>query len=282
MAARIAGAWRQTRVIMTSTTERTANVRGQQLRVRLDGREGAPWLMFSNSLATDLHLWDAQIESLATNWHILRYDYRGHGTSAASIDPICDVNVLADDLLGVIDSVGAERVCHVGVSMGSVAGAAAAIRMPEKFVSLVVCNSRLRSTESSASDLRRRAEIALRSGMQALVEPTLQKWFGRARLPFDGAPRKQVADMIANTRPTDFAAYSKGMGNYDLEDRLAALPVKVALLAGSDDGTIQDDFLALSNRHPKMRRTLIDGAGHLPNMQAPTDFNAALASLIRG
>jgi 3-oxoadipate enol-lactonase len=265
---------------MASTVERTANIRGQQLHIRLDGREGAPWLIFSNSLATDLHLWDSQIGPLANNWRILRYDYRGHGASAASIDPICDVNVLADDLLGVIDSIGATRVCHVGVSMGSVAGAAAAIRMREKFASLVVCNSRLRSTESSSADLRRRAEIALHSGMQELVEPTLQKWFGQARLPFDRPARQQVANMIASTRPTDFAAYAKGMGNYDLEDRMAALPVKLALLAGSDDGTIQDEFRALSVRHPKMRCILIEGAGHLPNIQVPTEFNAALAHLI--
>jgi pimeloyl-ACP methyl ester carboxylesterase len=116
--------------------------------------------------------------------------------------------------------------------------------------------------------------------MHALVEPTLQKWFGQARLPFAGAARKQVADMIANTRPIDFAAYARGMGNYDLEDRMAALPVDVALLAGSDDGTIQDEFLALSVRHPKMRCVLIDRAGHLPNIQAATEFNSALASLI--
>jgi 3-oxoadipate enol-lactonase len=265
---------------MAATREQTIELRGQPLRIRVDGRDGAPWLVFSNSLATDLHLWDPQIEALANDWHIVRYDFRGHGASAASIDPVCDTTVLANDLLGVIDAVGAVRVCHVGVSMGSVAGAAAAIQMPERFASLILCNSRLRSAESSSADLRRRADVALEHGMQALVEPTLRKWFGQARLPFDGAPRRQVAGMIAGTRPADFAAYASGMGHYDLEQRLADLPIPISLLAGSDDGTIQDDFLALSARHLTMRCVLIQGAGHLPNIQAPAEFNSALASLI--
>jgi 3-oxoadipate enol-lactonase len=265
---------------MTSQVERDVSIRGQQLHVRLDGREDAPWLVFSNSLATDLHLWDAQIEAFANDWRIFRYDYRGHGASAASIDPVCDVDVLANDLLGVIDLIGAKQVCHVGVSMGSVAGAAAAIRMPEKFSSLVVCNSRLRSTESSAADLKRRADIAFDSGMHALVEPTLQKWFGQAQLPLGPAARQQIADMIANTRPGDFAAYARGMGKYDLEEPMAALPISISLLAGSDDGTIQADFLALSVRHPKMRCISIRGAGHLPNIQAATEFNSVLAHII--
>src|SRR5262249_45735487 len=127
---------------------------------------------------------------------------------------------------------------------------------------------------------KRRGNIAAASGMQALVEPTLQKWFGQARLRFDGAERQKIAVMIAKTQPTGFAAYATGMANYDLEEGLAALPLRVSLLAGSDDGTIGDDFQALSLRHPKMQCILVHGAGHLPNIQAPMDFNAAIEKLL--
>ncbi len=260
--------------------ERSITVRGQQLRIALDGPAGAPWLVLSNSLATDLRLWDRQVAALADRWRILRYDFRGHGGSAPSVDPLCDVNILASDLLGLIDALGAGRVHHVGVSMGAVAGVAAALQSPDRFAGLVVCNSRLRSTQGSAADLERRAQRARRDGMAALVELTLQKWFGNARLPLPVDVRELVTDMIANTKAADFAAYALGMASYQLEDRIAELPMPMHLLAGGDDGTIGDEFQALSARHPKIGCVLLEGAGHLPNLHVSTEFNSVLARLI--
>jgi 3-oxoadipate enol-lactonase len=261
-------------------TGRLINLRGQQLYVVLDGRKDAPWLVFSNSLATDLHLWDRQIAAFADRWRILRYDYRGHGASAPSIASTCNINLLADDLLALLDALNATRVSHVGVSMGSVAGVAAALQMPEKFASLVICNSRLSSTENSGADLERRAQLALEQGMKALVEPTLKKWFGGSRSPLDNDARGQIAGMIANTRPADFVAYARGMASYQLEERLADLPMPISLLAGTDDSAIHESFLALSARHPKIKCALLDGAGHLPNIQVAPEFNAVLADLL--
>jgi 3-oxoadipate enol-lactonase len=265
---------------MTASAQRTINVRGQVLRVAVDGREGAPWLAFSNSLATDLHLWDPQVDALASDWRLLRYDFRGHGGSTPSIDLVCDINVLADDLLGVIEAVGAARVHHVGVSMGALAGVAAALRRPDRFASLIVCNSRLRSTAGSGSDLQSRAELAVDRGMAALVEPTLQKWFGAARLPFPSPARERIAGMIAATHSASFAAYAKGMRDYDLEKTIGDLMLPVDLLAGTDDGTVAQDFQAISAKHPNAKCVLIEGAGHLPNVQAAAEFNSALAKLI--
>jgi 3-oxoadipate enol-lactonase len=265
---------------MTASAQRTIDVRGQILRVAVDGRDGAPWLMFSNSLATDLHLWDPQVDALARDWQLLRYDFRGHGGSAPSIDPLCGLNVLADDLLAVIEAVGATRVHHVGVSMGALAGLAAAVRNSDRFTSLVVCNSRLRSTANSASDLEHRADLAREHGMAALVKPTLQKWFAGARLPFHGPARERVAGMIATTHSGSFAAYAKGMRDYDLETNIGGLAMPVHLLAGTDDGTVAQDFQAISTKHPNVKCVLIEGAGHLPNLQAASEFNAALVKLL--
>jgi 3-oxoadipate enol-lactonase len=265
---------------MAASAERTIHVRGQSLRVTVDGRDGAPWLAFSNSLATDLHLWDDQVDALAHDWQLLRYDFRGHGGSAPSIDPVCDINVLADDLLAVMEAVGATRVHHVGVSMGALAGLAAALQSPHCFASLIICNSRLRATATSAADLAHRADLALEHGMAALVEPTLQKWFGATQLPLNDRARERVAGMIAATHAASFAAYARGMGDYDLEQQIGDLAMPVHLFAGTDDGSVARDFQVISAKHPNVTCTLVEGAGHLPNLQVPTEFNSALAKLL--
>ena len=70
-----------------------AEINGVGLHYRVEGREGAPWLVFGNSLATDLGMWDAEAAYYADRYRILRYDTRGHGGSEASPAPcICEAN----------------------------------------------------------------------------------------------------------------------------------------------------------------------------------------------
>ena len=82
-------------------------VQGLRLRCRVDGAAGAPWLVFSNSLMTDLSLWDDQVAAYAGRFRILRYDQRGHGGSSMLPGP-CRFDDLADDLIAVLDAFGVD------------------------------------------------------------------------------------------------------------------------------------------------------------------------------
>ena len=53
-----------------------AEINGIRYNYVTQGKDGAPWITFSNSLATDLHLWDPQIDALAADYRILRYHFR--------------------------------------------------------------------------------------------------------------------------------------------------------------------------------------------------------------
>ena len=63
------------------------NVNGVNINYELSGNPDKPWLTFANSLATNLHMWDDQAEALADEFHILRYDKRGHGASEPVAGP---------------------------------------------------------------------------------------------------------------------------------------------------------------------------------------------------
>ena len=58
-------------------------VNGIETYHEIHGKQGAPWLAFSHSLACSVRMWDAQIEALKDRFRILAYDTRGHGKSAA-------------------------------------------------------------------------------------------------------------------------------------------------------------------------------------------------------
>ena len=60
---------------------------GINFNYHLDGPDGAPWITFSHSLASNLTMWDEQSALLSNDWRILRYDQRGHGGTAATKPP---------------------------------------------------------------------------------------------------------------------------------------------------------------------------------------------------
>src|SRR5215470_4064799 len=93
----------------------TAN--GIRINYALDGKEGAPWLVFSNSLATDLSMWDAQAETLAATHRVLRYDQRGHGKTEAPAGRYT-FDLLMADALALMDALSVARANFCGLSMG--------------------------------------------------------------------------------------------------------------------------------------------------------------------
>ncbi len=113
---------------------------GMSVRVhhRLEGPEGAPVVMFSNSLGTTLEMWDDQAAALADRYRVLRFDTRGHGRSPVPPGPYT-VDDLADDALELLDQLGIERVAFCGLSLGGAIGMTLALKAPERLERLVLC-----------------------------------------------------------------------------------------------------------------------------------------------
>ena len=119
---------------------------GISFNCRIDGPGPAdtPWIVFSNSLATDLGLWDRQVARLADRFNILRYDTRGHGRTQATPPPY-SFDQLTADAVALMDSVGIDRAHWVGLSLGGSTGIAMALNHAHRLRSLAVCDSRART-----------------------------------------------------------------------------------------------------------------------------------------
>ena len=80
------------------------DVRGTNIYYQLEGPQEAPVVMFSNSLSSDLSIWDGQTAVLlAAGYRVLRYDSRGHGRSACPDGPY-SIDLLAADAMGLLDA----------------------------------------------------------------------------------------------------------------------------------------------------------------------------------
>ncbi|MGA8406853.1 MAG: alpha/beta fold hydrolase, partial [Candidatus Acidiferrales bacterium] len=88
---------------------------------QVDGPAGGPVLVFSNSLGTNLAMWDSQIPALSQKFRVLRYDMRGHGLSTVTPGPY-SIEGLARDVLGLLDALKIERAHFCGLSVGGALG----------------------------------------------------------------------------------------------------------------------------------------------------------------
>ena len=80
---------------------------GLSFNVQVEGRDGAPWVVFSNSLLTNLAVWDHQVAALSDRFRILRYDQRGHGATQVPPGP-ASITQLSDDIDGIMGQLGIE------------------------------------------------------------------------------------------------------------------------------------------------------------------------------
>ena len=92
-------------------------ITGTALHHRIDGPDGAPVLVLGPSLGTDLHLFDAQVATLADRFRIVRYDLPGHGESPTPDGPYTTTGI-ADAVVALLDRLEIDRAHHAGVSIG--------------------------------------------------------------------------------------------------------------------------------------------------------------------
>ena len=113
---------------------------GTRLAYRFDGPAGKPVLLLSNSIGTDLHMWDVTVPRLAEHFHVLRYDARGHGASDAPAGAY-SIDRLGRDVVELLDALGIRRVHTLGLSLGGIVAQWLAIHVPERIDRLVLSNT---------------------------------------------------------------------------------------------------------------------------------------------
>jgi 3-oxoadipate enol-lactonase len=256
-------------------------VNGAQLSYRIEGREGAPWLTFSNSLATDMAMWDDQVEALKSDFRILRYDKRGHGDSGAPARGDIAIETLVADLIALWDHLGIRTSHFVGLSIGGMIGFGLGLDRPDRVASLALCCTRADSPPAYNAAWPGRVAIAEKDGMAALVDSTLERWFTAACRTREAAAMTKMGKMIANTSVTGYCGCAWALQNLPYLERLGAIRVPTIMIGGSDD-ILLDGTRDAHRRIPGSLYFEVGPAGHIANIEQPALFTAGLKSWLAG
>jgi 3-oxoadipate enol-lactonase len=251
---------------------------GITFNYQIDGPEGAPWLALSNSLATDLSMWDEQAAALKKSFRVLRYDQRGHGGTEAT-DGRYSFDLLVADVVALFDALSIKRAHFVGISMGGMTALALAQQHPDRVDRLVPCDCGPASSPASAQQWEERIAIAQKEGMEPLVEATARRWFPPEFIEANPAVFKRACDMIRNTPVKGFIGCAGALANYDLRPGLAGIKAPTLLIVGTKDATVPG-IKAINAAISGSKLVELEGAGHLSNLEQPPAFTRALQDFL--
>lgn len=249
-----------------------------RLHYRLDGSDRAPVLVLSNSLGTDLDMWEAQIAALTAHWRVLRYDTRGHGQSSVPPGPYM-IAQLGRDVAALLDHLGLDRVDFAGVSMGGMTGMWLGVHEPGRIGHLVLANTAARIAPPDLWDAR--IEKVTAGGMAAISDAVLGRWFTPAFAAREPATIATMKAMMERTPATGYVACCAAIRDMDQREALAAIAAPTLVIAGTHDAATppaDGRYLAATIRDARYVEL---PAAHLSNIETAPAFTAALVDFLR-
>ena len=251
----------------------------------LSGPEGAPVVVLSHSLGSNLSMWDFQLSALEPHYRVFRYDTRGHGgsqtTSGESMPGAYTLDELGDDALALLDALGLEQVHWVGLSMGGMIGQNVVLRQPERFLSLSLCDTMAQLPSAAQSIWQERISTARNKGMEALVEPTMERWFTALYRDEDPAGLKLIRQYFLNTSIDGYIGCSEAIRQLDYLDRLQEISIPTLIVVGEQDsGTPVSASQAMHERIKGSHLEIIPNAAHLSNVEQSEEFNRILSNFL--
>ena len=250
---------------------------GSVLHYRTDGDRAKPCLVLSNSLGTDLSLWQAQVAALADDFFVVRYDTRGHGQSVAGAGAF-GIERLGLDVVALLDQLDVERAAFCGISMGGLTGQWLGIYQPQRLTQLVLANTAARI--GTADAWLARAQQVRRDGMAAVADGAAARWFTPQFIAREPDTVAYLVATLGAQAADGYAACCEALAQADLRATVGTIAVPTLFIAGEHDPvTTVDDARRLQQQVAGSRLASV-AASHISNVEAEQVFTAQLRAFL--
>ena len=249
---------------------------GIETNYEIHGKEGAPWVTFSHSLACSLRMWDGQVEAFMDKFRILVYDTRGHGASEAPKGPY-SLDMLADDVRQLLAQLGIKKTHWVGLSMGGMIGQTLALKEPALLDRVVLADTGHTQTPETIKQWEDRVRTAESKGMEPLVQPTIERWF---TAPFRDKPVvNTIRTLIRSTPVPGYVGCCQAIAKLSTTARLKDIRNPVLAITGEQDAAAPGTRY-IGENVPGAKFVSIPQAAHIANIEQPGEFNRALRDFL--
>jgi len=253
------------------------NADGCPINVEVEGPQGAPVLMLSNSLGTTLRMWDAQVAPFTQHFRLVRYDRRGHGKSGVPKGPYT-MERLGRDVLAVLDGLGVKKINWCGLSMGGMVGQWLGANAPERVERLVLTNTS--SFFPDKNGWNERLKLVEEKGIAAFAAPNMARWFTKGFLEREPQTVAGIQAMFAATPLEGYLACGAAVRDMDQRELLPRIKAPTLVIAGKHDGATPPEANEyISNHIPGAKFALVDAA-HLSNIEQSEAYTKAVLAFL--
>ena len=243
-------------------------------------------VIFLHAFPLNRTMWDGDIAGLLNEqrYRLVSLDWRGFGESDAPGEgEISTMELLAGDVVALMDHLGIEKAVVCGLSMGGYVAFACLRHYAQRIAGLI-----LASTRPSADPPERQANreevarIAETQGTAAIADLQLPRLISDYTREHDPLLETRLRQMINSATPPGIAAASRGMARRaDASDPLAGISFPPLVMSGQEDALIPlSETQSYAERIAGAQFVIIPNAGHLSNLEQPGLFLAVVSNFL--
>jgi 3-oxoadipate enol-lactonase len=249
-----------------------------ELNYVLDDFKKEQTVVFSNSLGTDLSMWDKQVKLLGQEFNILRYDTRGHGESENTGGEY-SIETLGNDVLDLLDYLKIDQVIFCGLSIGGLTGQWLGIHAPERLEKLILCNTAVKIGNKEGWNSR--IETVQGNGLESILLGTQERWFTADYVVLNKEEVDVVLSKFVQTPLAGYIACCAAVRDADFTTEVSEISTPTLIISGTEDlvTTVKDgDFLMekITNSFLAVLET-----AHISNIEKADDFTELLIEFIK-
>jgi 3-oxoadipate enol-lactonase len=247
----------------------------------IDGPDDGPVVVLSNSIGSNLHMWDRQVKPLVEHgFRVVRYDTRGHGGSPVPSGPYL-IEDIGADVLALLDRLDIGSAHFVGLSLGGMTGLWLGQATPDRIRGLVLCCTSARP--GNRQMWIDRAAKARAEGLAEISEGSIGRWFTAAWIEANPEQAQRMRQMTAGSPDEGYAACCETLADLNLVPDLPKIAAPTLVISGADDKALPPEHgKVIADGIPGARFEVVDRAAHLGNVEQAAEFTRLITKHLEG
>ena len=241
-----------------------------------------PAIVLLHAFPLNGRMWEPQIEFLQGNHRVVTPDYPGFGRSSrAPAQP--DVRYYAGCVQRLVENLGLESFVLGGISMGGYVAFQCLGLFPERISGLILADTRADADTEEARETRTKtARHVAEEGVEVLIELQMERLLAPRTIENNEAVVEEVRAMIRESSPDGVVGALGAMRDRpDATPLLPDIKIPTLVIGGEEDSISSPDVMGeMARKIPDSRHVVVPGVGHLSNLEAPEEFDAALRDFL--
>jgi len=239
---------------------------GAIIHVEVEGPDSAPVLMLSNSLGTNLHMWDDQVAPFTRHFRLVRYDRRGHGQSSVPKGPYTMAR-LGRDVVAVLNALGIAKINWCGLSMGGMVGQWLGANAGQRIDKLILSNTSCYFPDKSIWESR--LKLVRDKGLAGIVDANMERWFTKSFRERAPQAMAKMREMFLATNIDGYCGCGEAIRDMDHRPLLAKIMAPTLVIAGRHDPATPLEGNEFIRQHIPGARLAVLDAAHIANLEQP-------------